>query len=281
MNRTKLEITVGAFVIVGLAAVAYVALRIGAGLLVGTDTYLVTARFREVAGLSAGSKVAISGVTVGSVERVELDPEDYSAVVAMRVRAAVQLPVDTVVTIRSNGLLGDKYVLLRPGTAEERVATGGMLANTEATTDIETAIAQFTGSGAPGIPPGQDSYVVHARFNNASGVVTGSKVAIAGVPVGMVEDVSLNLDDFSALVSMRVRADVQLPLDSIVSVKSSSLIGGKYLAIQLGGDPEMVAPGDTLIETESAIDLESLISRFAFGSVEDKGKDQSKNPPPP
>jgi len=145
MNQTKLEISVGAFVIVGLAAVAYVALKIGAGLLVGTDTYLVSARFNNVSGLSAGGKIAIAGVTVGSVERIDLDLTDYSAVVTLRMRQDVALPTDSIVSVRSNGLLGDKYLAIQPGADEETVATDGKgrLIETVSAVDLESLISRF------------------------------------------------------------------------------------------------------------------------------------------
>lgn len=145
MNQTRLEISVGAFVVVGLAAVAYVALKIGAGLLVGTDTYLVSARFGNVAGLSAGAKVAIAGVTIGTVEDVVLDRETYSADVIMRVREDVELPLDSIVSVRSAGLLGDKFLAIQPGADEEVVALNGTgrLIETVSAVDIESLISRF------------------------------------------------------------------------------------------------------------------------------------------
>lgn len=279
MKQTKLEITVGAFVIVGFAAIAYLALKIGAGLLVGTDTYVVTARFEDAAGLGNGRKVSLSGVTVGKVESVRLDPDNYGALVTLWVRSDVKLPADTVVSIRTNGLLGDKFVSLRPGVSKELVKPGGALARTESATDIETALSQFMGGSSDGAASGENSYVLHARFNNIAGITQGSRVTISGITVGTVEGVRLNTDDFSAVVDMRLRADVKLPVDSIVSVRSASLIGGKLLSIQLGGDPEIAKAGDTLIETESTVDLESLISRVAFGSM--NKKDEKETTPAP
>lgn len=123
---------------------------------------------------------------------------------------------------------------------------------------------------------GGDTMVVHARFANASGVNPGSQVVISGVTVGRVDAIRLNPTDFSALVDMRLRKDLKLSTDSIVSVKTSGLIGDKFLAISPGADDELIAAGDTFTETESTVDIESLISRFAFGSVQ-KGDDTSTN----
>jgi phospholipid/cholesterol/gamma-HCH transport system substrate-binding protein len=269
MNQTRLEISVGAFVIVGLAAIAYLALKIGAGLLVGTDTYLVNARFGNVAGLGIGSKITLAGVTIGSVESVAVDPADFSAQVAMRLRADLKLPTDSAVAVRANGLLGDKLLEVRPGTAKTLVAAGGTLVETESGSDLESAIAQFTGGSAPDLS-NQESYLVRARFGNVAGLTIGARVTLAGVAVGVVEDIALHPADFSALVTLRVRADVKLPVDTMVSVRTAGLIGGKFLALQLGVEDTVVAAGETLTETQSAVDLESLISRIAFGSVKDK-----------
>ena len=145
MNQTKLEISVGAFVIVGLAAIAYLALKIGAGLLVGADTYLVTARFNNISGLSAGGKVAIAGVTIGSVDTVQLDTNDYSAIVTLRVREDVRLPLDSIVAVRTNGLLGDKFLAIQPGADEEMVSVDGKgkLIETVSAIELESLIEKF------------------------------------------------------------------------------------------------------------------------------------------
>ena len=128
---------------------------------------------------------------------------------------------------------------------------------------------------------GGDAMGVHARFANAAGVNPGSQVVISGVTGGRVDAVRLNPADFSAVVDMRVRKDLKLSTDSLVSVKTSGLIGDKFLAIQPGADDEMIGAGDTFTETESTVDIESLISRFAFGSIDRKADDKPANPPSP
>lgn len=125
-----------------------------------------------------------------------------------------------------------------------------------------------------------DTMLVHARFANASGVNPGSQVVISGVAVGRVDGIRLNPADFSAIVDLRVRRDLELATDSLVSVKTSGLIGDKFLAIRPGVDDELIAPGGTFFETESTVDIESLISRFAFGSMEKKS-DGAATPPSP
>ncbi len=112
------------------------------------------------------------------------------------------------------------------------------------------------------------SYIIYAEFDNISGVKSGSEIQIAGVVVGTVRDISLNEYGF-ALTTFQIDNNIKLAVDSIASVRSQGIIGDKFIQITLGGDTELYAPGDTIMDTESSIDLESLISRFAFGQVGD------------
>lgn len=113
---------------------------------------------------------------------------------------------------------------------------------------------------------GSRSYVLYAEFSNISGVKSGADVQIAGVKVGTVRELSLSEDSY-AFVAMQIDNDVLLPVDSIASVKSKGIIGDKYVQVSLGGDEELFKEGDVITDTESSVDLESLISKFAFGQV--------------
>ena len=120
--------------------------------------------------------------------------------------------------------------------------------------------------GEVGWLTGSKTYMINAEFNNISGVKAGADVQIAGVTVGKVRQLELNRDN-QAVVGMQVNREVVIPVDSIASVKSQGIIGDKYIQITLGGDESLYKPGDTIVDTESAVDLESLISKFAFGQV--------------
>jgi len=110
------------------------------------------------------------------------------------------------------------------------------------------------------------TYVIDAEFDNISGVKKGAVVQIAGVVVGQVKRTWLGEDEL-AHVALQLDKDVKVPADSIASVKSQGIIGDKYIQLSLGGDEKLLKEGDVLTETESAVDLEALISKFAFGSV--------------
>jgi len=143
MKQSRLELIVGVFVLVGLAVVAFLALRIGGGALLGADTYPLKARFTNTGGLKPGSNVLIAGVSVGRVDAVTLSPTDYSALIEFSLRKEVRLPVDTMASIRTSGLIGDKFLALSPGSEDQILAAGALISDTESTVDLESLISRF------------------------------------------------------------------------------------------------------------------------------------------
>lgn len=110
------------------------------------------------------------------------------------------------------------------------------------------------------------NYIIEAEFDNVSGVKAGAAVQVSGVVVGSVDGIRLNEDSY-AVLSLKLDKEIKVPVDSIASVKSQGIIGDKYIQISLGGDEELLSAGEGITETESAVDIESLISKFAFGSA--------------
>ena len=115
------------------------------------------------------------------------------------------------------------------------------------------------------------TYTLDAAFNNVSGLKKGAEIQISGVNVGTVRDIRLDQDNM-ALVRMQLQQNVHLPLDSMASIKTQGIIGDKYIQISLGGDTTMYKEGEIVVDTESTVDIESLISKFAFGQVGDSSK---------
>ena len=111
------------------------------------------------------------------------------------------------------------------------------------------------------------TYVLQAGFDNVAGIKKGASVQVAGVTVGEVAEVALS-DTEAALLSLRIEKTLLVPIDSIASVKSQGIIGDKYIQLNLGGDEKKFKSGDIIRETESSVDIESLISKFAFGSAQ-------------
>ncbi len=142
VKYTRLDLAVGAFVLAGLLALAYLAFKIGSGALVGGDTTAVRARFTNLGGLAPGASVLVSGVAVGKVEKVELD-DRYAAIATLRVRRDLALPADTMAAIRSSGLIGDKHVALVPGADDALLGPGDLIIDTESAVDLESLISRF------------------------------------------------------------------------------------------------------------------------------------------
>jgi len=115
----------------------------------------------------------------------------------------------------------------------------------------------------------KSSYRVYAQFDDLGGLSVRGKVSIAGVPVGRVSSVSLDKETAMALVEMEIFAEVDnLTTDSVASIQTSGLLGDKFVAISVGADEEFLQDGDTIFDTQSALNLEKLIGAFASGQAD-------------
>ncbi len=114
---------------------------------------------------------------------------------------------------------------------------------------------------------GTRTYVLEAYFDNVGGLAEGARVDMSGVAVGKVQSITLSEDRQAAVVALQLRGDVQVGDDTIASVKTSGLIGAKYVKLSLGGSEDYLEDGDAIDDTESAVDLEELISKYVFGGV--------------
>lgn len=112
---------------------------------------------------------------------------------------------------------------------------------------------------------GREGYEIHALFANSGGLKSGSTVAIAGVEVGTVKDITL--EDYQAKAVMLLTPGVQIQRDSVASIKTKGLIGEKFVEITPGGSDKLVEPGGRIRKTESAVDFEQLLSQYIFGDM--------------
>jgi len=141
MSQTRTELVVGIFVLLGLAGLAYLSIRLGKLEFIGSAGYRVTAEFDSVSGLKPGAVVEIAGVEVGRVENIRLDK--YRAMVGLRIADAIDLQDDAIVSIKTKGLIGEKYVRITPGGSERLVKDGGRLRETESPIELEELISKF------------------------------------------------------------------------------------------------------------------------------------------
>jgi phospholipid/cholesterol/gamma-HCH transport system substrate-binding protein len=152
MKQSNIELSVGAFVLLGIAAIVWFAIQAGAGVAIG-GSYEVNARFTNVGGLRPGNQVFIAGVPVGRVEKIDLNSQ-YAAIVQMNVREDVRLPTDTIASVKTSGLIGDKFIALAPGADSRNLAPGGMITDTESAMDLESLISRFAfGNVSPSPSP--------------------------------------------------------------------------------------------------------------------------------
>jgi phospholipid/cholesterol/gamma-HCH transport system substrate-binding protein len=141
MKRFNLEITVGLFVVLGLTALAYLSIKLGQIQIGSGNTYTLTAVFSTVAGLQPGAGIEVAGVQIGRVEKIAL--QDYEAKVTLRLDTSVQLQEDAIASIRTRGLIGEKYVRITPGGSERFIPAGGRIREVETPLDFEDLIGQF------------------------------------------------------------------------------------------------------------------------------------------
>jgi phospholipid/cholesterol/gamma-HCH transport system substrate-binding protein len=144
MSRTKLDLWVGLFVALGIAALIFLAMKVGnfSGLS-GKSVYTVEAPFDNIGGLKVRAPVKSSGVVVGRVAGIRFDAQHYRAVVRLELDGEYQFPRDTIATIGTSGLLGEQYVGLEAGGDIDMLANGDTLAMTQSAIVLEKLISQF------------------------------------------------------------------------------------------------------------------------------------------
>ena len=166
MGKKKIEILVGAFVLLGMLGLVFLALQAAnLGSIGGGDTYTVQARFDNIGGLKPRAPVRSAGVLVGRVTGISLDPDTFQGVVTMDIDSAFRFPKDSAAKILTAGLLGDQYVGLDAGGDDANLAPGGTIAQTQSAVVLENLIGQFLtgradsagtgGATAPDAGPGQ------------------------------------------------------------------------------------------------------------------------------
>jgi phospholipid/cholesterol/gamma-HCH transport system substrate-binding protein len=140
----NVEFFVGLFSAIGLACAAWLAAGLG-GIRIGTsDSYDVFAEFDNISGLQTGASVEIAGVPVGEVSSIEL--KDPQAKVTLRMQPQVKLRDDDIASIRTKGIIGDRYVKISRGASDQFIAEGGTITETESVVDIEDILGKFVHS---------------------------------------------------------------------------------------------------------------------------------------
>ena len=143
MKKSSVELGVGIFVLIGLICVGYLTIQLGKMKLLGDDHYFLNARFISVSGLKVGAQVEIAGVSVGQVESIILDPKDQVAMVRLKIQKGIVLTDDVIASVKTAGLIGDKYIKLTPGGSDEILGSEDTITDTESALDIEELISKY------------------------------------------------------------------------------------------------------------------------------------------
>jgi len=144
MNMVKLELAVGVFMIIGILCLGYVSIKLGKMELIGGDYYTLSAGFDSVSGLKPGAHVEIAGVEVGKVDRIILDPKSGDqAVVNLKIKSGVNITDDVIASVRTSGIIGDKFITLKPGGSDRFLKNNGKIRETESAIDIEELVSKF------------------------------------------------------------------------------------------------------------------------------------------
>ena len=141
MEHSRVNIAVGIFVLLGLLAMGYLSVQLGRVSFLGGRGYVVTVDFPSVGGLKAGSNVEIAGVEIGRVEKIGL--VDYQARVTLRVQAGVKLQEDSIASIKTKGLIGERYIRISPGGSEKIIGPNGKIREVEAPVDFEELLSKY------------------------------------------------------------------------------------------------------------------------------------------
>lgn len=131
----------GLFMMAGIACLIYLSVRLGHVDLFGSDTYMIRARFGSIEGLEVAASVEIAGVPVGKVKRISL--EENQALVEMEIQKGTRISDDTIASIRTKGIIGDKFIKLSPGGSEELLKDKGSLVDTESAISLEELVSKY------------------------------------------------------------------------------------------------------------------------------------------
>lgn len=143
MRKMNVEMIVGSFLLAGFISFSWLAVKMGDINPFESETYPITARFTSISGLKEGSTIELAGVVVGKVRRIELDAGDYEAVVHLDIDQRVELQDDSIASVRTAGIIGDKYIKLSPGGSDILLEAGDEIVETEPAISLEELVSKY------------------------------------------------------------------------------------------------------------------------------------------
>jgi phospholipid/cholesterol/gamma-HCH transport system substrate-binding protein len=143
MKKYTQETVAGIFVFIGIICLIYMAVKLGDVSLLGADTYMMNARFDKVTGLRVGNPVNMLGIEIGRVAKFTLDQEKLFAIVALDLNKDIKIYSDAIASIKTAGLIGDRYVSIDPGGSGELLNPGDTIEETESPVDLTELIGKY------------------------------------------------------------------------------------------------------------------------------------------
>ena len=143
MKKYSKETVVGIFVVIGLLCIAYMTVKLGNVGFLGENKYSLTARFTSVSGLRVGNPINMLGLEIGRVAGFEMDQENQQAVVTLEINKGIQIFDDAIASIKTEGLIGDKYISIDAGGGGDLLNDGDSITETESPTDIMDLVSKY------------------------------------------------------------------------------------------------------------------------------------------
>jgi phospholipid/cholesterol/gamma-HCH transport system substrate-binding protein len=143
MKKYSKETVVGIFVVVGLVCIGYMTIKLGNVGILEDDAYSLNARFNRITGLREGNSVNMLGLEIGRVANFKMDQDEQAVIVEMRINKGIKIYDDALAAIKTEGLIGDRYMDIAPGGAGELLKPGGTITETQSPTDLNELIGKY------------------------------------------------------------------------------------------------------------------------------------------
>lgn len=143
MNKINIQLITGIFVIIGILSFTYLALNVAGASFIAEPGYNLSARFTSASGLRQGAIIEGAGVRIGTVSRIEFDPDSFEAIVEMRINEGVAVQEDAIAAIRTQGIIGEKFIKIVPGGFEELLTDGMEIYETESAISLEELVSRY------------------------------------------------------------------------------------------------------------------------------------------
>jgi phospholipid/cholesterol/gamma-HCH transport system substrate-binding protein len=143
MKKLNIQLLTGIFVMIGIASFTYIAVTIGGVRFTQQPGYTLIARFTSISGMQAGAIVEAAGVRVGTVSDIQFDPDSYEAIVSLRINEGVPVQEDAIAAIRTQGIIGEKFIKIIPGGFEELLTDGMEIYETESAVNLEELVSKY------------------------------------------------------------------------------------------------------------------------------------------